>query len=1199
MPGHEPDPVDVPFLGTPRALATDLALALPRGVEEAGRNVVELLDFIPGVDIDLPEERLLGRPKTGAGGIATGIAQFAAGFFPIAGPLGRLGLAARAGLTGAAAASAEGLIAGVATDLLVFNGHEQRLSNLVEAVPGLRNPITEFLAAEPEDSTAEARIKGALEGAVLGVATDLLIHGLRSLRAYRRAAQAGASPERAAAEAAAAAPPEEAERLFTTAVREQQQELAPDVPPPRESQLGQDYLDSQLRRRPASGRRARNLNVREFSEDVLAREREATERALSGTEIEGEPFLNPRQMSQKDLDYIRWFEDGRNVRHLPEGSEGAIQVLKSLEAQFVKGGGALKRTVSDAQQRAQAARAIGAIGDLTGGDPKLTAKAILASAGRLEADITQNNALLSGFVSVELQLARNVRNGVQAARTSDEAFADLAASYSLLANLNRSVSLAGSAQGRGLRALRTLGEIEGAEAIAQRLTRAATPEARKRVLDQIEAATRIGGIEGAAALARLAEAPFSRKALGVVTELFINSILSSAKTLVVNTGGGLALTAYLPIENLLGGAVTANSRVVRQSLGELRNLALGFRDAFALSKRAAVEGEAILTPGQTLREDAFRSGVIRPETFGVDPSSASGAALTWLGRVVRLPTSLIRGTDEFIKQVNFRTTARTALEQQGYEAGLRGTQLASYVEDNFRRVLLDGEALSLNALERRASQAADAQSLVDPVQRTQFTTQFVAQEAAEANERGLFAIADRALERGREATLQSELPAGSFSRGFNNLANEHPLLRLVVPFIRTPINIARFAAQRVDFVGGLRIAREHALGRDLAALEGSRLRLIQDFSAGGDRASEAWGRLSAGLGFSAFGYWLATSGVLTGRGPTDPAQRRVLEDAGWLPYAVRVTLPGQAPRYVQYQRLDPFATFLGFFADVSEVSRLADRSDQGLLQRTAFGVAVAASNQLTQKTFLLGIQQFVDAVSDPSRNLESWARGYAGALVPNAIAQGVSLFDADARDVNTIIDRVRSRIPGLSPTLGPVRNLLGEPISRTTAVFSQAGEVSSVLDLVLPIAQREVSDDEIRRELATLQHGFEAPPKRIGTVDLLEFRAPSGQTAHDRWHELIGQVKVQGRTFRQELRSLIRSSDYQALTPNTTAEFDSPRVELIRGLQRQYRARAYEQLLREFPQLRQAQATESLLREAHRASRRTNEFTRTGTSLFR
>ena len=61
---------------------------------------------------------------------------------------------------------------GALAEQIAFSPYEQRLSNLVEQYPSLKNPVTKYLKADPEDTESEARFKMALEGVGLGTAIE-------------------------------------------------------------------------------------------------------------------------------------------------------------------------------------------------------------------------------------------------------------------------------------------------------------------------------------------------------------------------------------------------------------------------------------------------------------------------------------------------------------------------------------------------------------------------------------------------------------------------------------------------------------------------------------------------------------------------------------------------------------------------------------------------------------------------------------------------------------------------------------------------------------------------------------------------------------------------------------------------------------------------------------------------------------------
>ena len=199
----------------------DVAASPFRGVEGAVQGIYDLADYATGDVLPDYDTRFLGRSSTVVGGLGEGIANFLTGFIPIAGWLGKAGQVTRAGrLLGKGTAgmlargkplnrealralskqkakvaqAAKFITAGAASDFLVFDGQEERLSNLLYQFPALQNPVTEFLK-EDDDNEIEGRLKNVVEGLFIeaGVAGLIapFIKGIKTLKARGKAAGRG------------------------------------------------------------------------------------------------------------------------------------------------------------------------------------------------------------------------------------------------------------------------------------------------------------------------------------------------------------------------------------------------------------------------------------------------------------------------------------------------------------------------------------------------------------------------------------------------------------------------------------------------------------------------------------------------------------------------------------------------------------------------------------------------------------------------------------------------------------------------------------------------------------------------------------------------------------------------------------------------------------------------------------------------
>lgn len=196
MPGQPAMPAPIDSTADEPSLIADLALAPIRGVLNATESVADLVTLG-----NVPEGTInrLGPSRTMAGSVVENATDFLVGFVPVFGWLGRaskLGKLAKLGKAGSYLAKsnvAKGAIAGAVADFSVFDEHQERLSNLIESVPELQNPVTEYLASNQEDSIFEGRLKNAVEGLLAGGVVDGLISGVKALRGAKRAMEAGDS----------------------------------------------------------------------------------------------------------------------------------------------------------------------------------------------------------------------------------------------------------------------------------------------------------------------------------------------------------------------------------------------------------------------------------------------------------------------------------------------------------------------------------------------------------------------------------------------------------------------------------------------------------------------------------------------------------------------------------------------------------------------------------------------------------------------------------------------------------------------------------------------------------------------------------------------------------------------------------------------------------------------------------------------
>jgi len=640
---------------------------------------------------------------------------------------------------------------------------------------------------------------------------------------------------------------------------------------------------------------------------------------------------------------------------------------------------------------------------------------------------------------------------------------------------------------------------------------------------------------------------------------WMNSILSGPTTHMVNIASGVFTTAFLPMERALGQLLTGNLEAAGREVAKYGYMFEAFNDSLSAAKLTLKQGENVLDSSVMVRDD-LKAGIISTIDENVD--DAVSASQKWITGIINTPSRFLAAEDEFFKQLNYRAEVKAGLYDEAVRRGLKGDEAAVFVADSFERVTKNGQLYNEKNLLQRADIEAKRLNL-DPLNTPDQYQRFVKEFMAKNFDKQFADIAERGLGQAREATFTTPLTKDrvgvvTVGRAANKAVNELPILRFVLPFVRTPANLLDFFFKRfVPTEAGSMIIRKTR--RDL-------------LSSDPQVRAEFVGRMATGTMMISGGIMLHASGRLTGTGPRDPSRRALLEEAGWQPYSILV-----GDKYVSYRRFDPFAGFLAAVADYAEGASYAEEESADELRNGFAGLVFAAAQFNKNRSFFQGISNLLSAASEPERFGPGLAEQYAGSLVPSFLAQLKPAFgDPEIREVRGLVDAMRNRIPGLAEGLEGRRNIFGENVTRPTGPLA-----------IDPFPYTEVKEDVISEEFMKIgmRNGISRPRVRKNGLDLTNYTNSKGQTAYDRWQELHGKVKLKGRTMRDAMSRLIRSRDYQRLTEESNSTYDSPRAEALRRLVSRYRAEAYQQLIREFDDLRTDDVNNNLNRKALRTGK--------------
>lgn len=366
-------------------------------------------------------------------------------------------------------------------------------------------------------------------------------------------------------------------------------------------------------------------------------------------------------------------------------------------------------------------------------------------------------------------------------------------------------------------------------------------------------------------------------------------------------------------------------------------------------------------------------------------------------------------------------------------------------------------------------------------------------------------ILEAAERAGEYQTFTGEL--GQIGKGVAQ-AVQHPAARLIVPFVRTPANIMKFAVERSPF--GL-------------ALSDVRAKLRK----GGPSRADALARMTLGSSIAAWAASEAAAGNITGGGPTEPELRKA-----WLvrnqPYSIKV-----GDRWISYGRIEPLATILGTTADFTEIAGQIGEEGRNSL---AAQITMAFARNLAAKVYLQGMTNVAEALHDPDRYGQAFISKLAGSAVPAGVAQFTRTQDPILRDTQGAIERIKSRLPGYSTALPALNNIWGEPIE----LGGGWGP-----DMISPFYTKKLEPDPVSDEVIRLKARIRLPERKLRDVELTP----------EQYSEF---TRLSGRLARQDIEGFVQSPTYRA-----SQMTDGLRREIIEEKYKRARAAASMLMLRE------------------------------------
>lgn len=385
------------------------------------------------------------------------------------------------------------------------------------------------------------------------------------------------------------------------------------------------------------------------------------------------------------------------------------------------------------------------------------------------------------------------------------------------------------------------------------------------------------------------------------------------------------------------------------------------------------------------------------------------------------------------------------------------------------------------------------------------------------------------LKAAREGTFTA--PLGESGAALQNYIQKTPGARYIMPFVRTPTNIIKYVGTRTPLLN---------LMADSVRAE---------FAAGGARRDMMLAKTTMGAALYSVGAYLAAQGLIVGGGERDHTAEKL---SGAIPYSVKI-----GDTYYAFNRADPFGMFLGLAADMADISGHLDDTEADELAAAA---VLSLSRNLASKSYLSGVTNLVEAISSPERKFDKAIEGFIASWVPAVVNQVRKEVDPEVKEVWSVMDAVKARIPGFSSDVPPQVNVFGEDVKLRGGLGP---------DMVSPFMTSEASTDPAATEIARLNLDLRIPPKTIGGSN----GAPGVDLDHKQYYRLLklsgNEAKINGKGFRDAVSELIQSERYKALPedPSNTL-YPEAKERTIKLLHEAYKKQATGLLLQEDADLR-------------------------------
>lgn len=938
--------------------------AVPRTADSIVSLAEDVTSYFTGDDVNWVDIPDLYQNRTGLGEFSSEAGSFALGMISgsatlsalsKAGKLGRIariaGVADKAlkggyGLTARVAASA-GL--GMPVDFVLGDSDGGNFSSLIQSFPQLANPITDYLSHKDDDSKLYRRLKNAMEGVPLGVASDYLLTGLGKLLKLKRAKL-----------------DESSDGVYRT--REQRITEATGVEVMGEARAKKAFAlfdPEEIERASAEVVEELPVSVDGSLDNIRKRGKQPV-----SDEIAHNTAAVSRMFSEAKSE-----KEQRNILGAFVSSQDRDTVLDTIEVAMKNHPANLPRKMADMAgeanrmiQEESAKRLFDDLGipeawkELARGEVEQTNQRIARA--QFQRWVLLNSA--DHLVEESRRILQSGGNAVERERL-----------LTLMEEFTEYVSLFREARGNDARVLKMydtvvdpLGiklkksygkrmkasELEKLTAeIREARGKESDPEQVRKLAETVvkhAEEVRSGNLKNLVKTTDGEQHPI----LDALIEYRTSSMLSGFTTHAVDRIGTLfnQISRYLieePIASVIG-RVRGNterktaSEVLANLSGQLDGTLRFFGDLSREMKEIPDDVTLFHRIGQALHrvnlgasERQISEG-LKPAAFTSENLGITNKPLGWLldrfGEVQRaLSFGVMNAGDAWTGNQVFLGAVKREARMLASDAGIPTNQLQKFI-DNVTTLAV--EARRTGRVRRGTSE--QAREVIENIVGT--------------------AVRESELMTYKQG-LDPESAFGWFYSKVNGKGFKSKIMRLLFfPFVKTPVNILDnvFAhtpmLQKLSYEYRMAIASGDPAQRDLMTA-----------------------KLITGSLLYLMGTGLYLSGHLTGSHA--PEERQQLQAAGIQEYSVLI-----GNRYYAYNRADPLGMYLGLVADLGRAARF---SSDGDMEKATSSLILAGTNAVVNKTYLQTLGELIQCIQDPTRYLERFSSNLALSFLPLGGAQ--------------------------------------------------------------------------------------------------------------------------------------------------------------------------------------------------------------------